>query len=141
MDDTTSAASSIDGLILRRAGALALIVGVVAAVIAAFLLGTKGALGAIAATALVLAFFSIGQVVLGNVLRNNPQMAMTVALMIYLVKIGVLFVFIILFAGTTLFDTKVFAATVVACTIAWTTAEVWVFSRTKVLYVDPGASS
>jgi ATP synthase protein I len=141
MDDTTSAASSIDGLILRRAGALALIVGVVAAVIAAFLLGTKGALGAIAATALVLAFFSIGQVVLGNVLRNNPQMAMTVALMIYLVKIGVLFVFIILFAGTTLFDTKVFAATVVACTIAWTTAEVWVFSRTKVLYVDPGAPS
>ncbi len=141
MDDTPSAASSIDGLILRRAGALALIVGTAATVVAGLLTGTKGALGAIAATVLVLAFFSIGQVVLGNVLRNNPQMAMTVALTIYLVKIGVLFVFIILFAGTTLFDTKVFAATVVACTIAWTIAEVWVFSRTKVLYVDPGSSS
>lgn len=141
MDDTPSAASSIDRLILRRAGALALVVGLAVTVVSGLLTGTKGALGAIVATVLVLAFFSIGQVVLGNVLRNNPQMAMTVALMIYLVKIGVLFVFIILFAGTTLFDTKVFAATVVACTIAWTIAEVWVFSRTKVLYVDPGSSS
>lgn len=141
LDDTPSAASSIDGLILRRAGSLALIVGLAATGIAFFLSGAKGALGAIVATVLVLAFFSIGQVVLGNVLRNNPQMAMTVALTIYLAKIGVLFVFIILFAGTTLFDTKVFAATVVACTIAWTIAEVWVFSRTKVLYVDPGSSS
>lgn len=141
MDDTPSAASSIDRLILRRAGALALVVGLAVTVVSGLLTGTKGALGAIVATVLVLAFFSIGQVVLGNVLRNNPQMAMTVALMIYLVKIGVLFVLIILFAGTTLFDTKVFAATVVACTIAWTIAEVWVFSRTKVLYVDPGSSS
>jgi hypothetical protein len=40
-----------------------------------------------------------------------------------------------------LFDTKVFAATVVVCTIAWTSAEVWVFSRTKVLYVEPGGPS
>jgi hypothetical protein len=25
----------------------------------------------------------------------------------------------------------------VACTLAWTVAEVWIFARTKVLYVDP----
>lgn len=112
-------------------------VGILAIVIAAALRGWSGALGAIVATVLVLAFFSVGQVVLGAVLRSNPQMAMTVALMTYLIKIGVLFVFIILFAETSLFDTKVFAATVVACTIAWTVAEVWVFAVTKVLYVDP----
>ena len=33
--------------------------------------------------------------------------------------------------------TKVFALTIVACTLAWTVAEVWIFARTKVLYVDP----
>jgi ATP synthase protein I len=133
-------ASSIDGLVLRRAGLAAAAVGILATVLAAALRGVEGAIGAAAATILVLVFFSVGQVVLGAVLRSNPQMAMTVALMTYLVKIGVLFVFIILFAETTLFDTKVFAATVVACTVAWTIAEVWVFAVTKVLYVDPAGS-
>lgn len=113
----------------------------IATILGAVLRGGGGATGAVVATVLVLVFFSAGQVILGSVLRSNPQMAMTVALMIYLVKIGVLFVFIILFAETTLFDTKVFAATVVACTIAWTVAEVWVFARTKVLYVDPTGSA
>ena len=99
--------------------------------------GVGGAVGAAIGAAIVVVFFTIGQLILGSVLRNNPQMAMTVAMMTYLVKLGVLFVFIIVFADTTLFDTKVFAATVVVCTIAWTTAEVWVFSRTKVLYIEP----
>ena len=133
-------AASIDGLVLRRAGLSAGIIGVAAIVVGLLARGAQGAVGALVATILVLVFFSVGQVILGAVLRSNPQMAMTVALMTYLVKIGVLFVFIILFAETTMFDTKVFAATVVACTIAWTVAEVWVFAVTKVLYVDPEGS-
>jgi ATP synthase protein I len=134
-------AASIDALVLRWAGLATLAVGVVAVLIGLAVSGAGGAIGAAIAVAIVLVFFSIGQLILGSVLRNNPQMAMTVALMTYLVKLGVLFVFIILFADTTLFDTKVFAATVVVCTIAWTSAEVWVFSRTKVLYVEPGGPS
>lgn len=134
-------ATSIDALVLRWAGIATLAVGVVAVLIGLAASGAGGAIGAAIAVAIVLVFFSIGQLILGSVLRNNPQMAMTVALMTYLVKLGVLFVFIILFADTTLFDTKVFAATVVVCTIAWTSAEVWVFSRTKVLYVEPGGPS
>ncbi|MFZ4485519.1 MAG: hypothetical protein ACOYO9_02910 [Candidatus Nanopelagicales bacterium] len=134
-------AASIDALVLRWAGLATLAVGVVAVLIGLAASGAGGAIGAAIAVAIVLVFFSIGQLILGSVLRNNPQMAMTVALMTYLVKLGVLFVFIILFADTTLFDTKVFAATVVVCTIAWTSAEVWVFSRTKVLYVEPGGPS
>jgi ATP synthase protein I len=134
-------AASIDALVLRWAGLATMAVGVVAVLIGLAVSGAGGAIGAAIAVAIVLVFFSIGQLILGSVLRNNPQMAMTVALMTYLVKLGVLFVFIILFADTTLFDTKVFAATVVVCTIAWTSAEVWVFSRTKVLYVEPGGPS
>lgn len=137
-DAALRSAASIDGLVLRRAGLAAGSVGLVALIIGLVSAGTGGAVGAVLATVLVLGFFSVGQVVLGSVLRTNPQMAMTVALTTYLVKIGVLFVFIILFADTTMFDTKVFAATVVACTVAWTVAEVWVFARTKVLYVDAG---
>ena len=126
---------------LRWAGLATLAAGVIAVLIGSAVSGFGGAVGAAIAVAIVVVFFSIGQLILGSVLRNNPQMAMTVALMTYLVKIGVLFVFIIIFADTTLFDTKVFAATVVVCTIVWTSAEVWVSSRTKVLYVEPGGPS
>jgi len=141
MTNETNAPASIDALVLRRAGGVTALVGVVAIVIAFLVDGTSGVIGAVFATALVIVFFSVGQFVLGSVLKSNPQMAMTVALMTYLIKIGVLFVLIIVFANTTLFNTQIFAATIVACTLAWTTAEVWVFARTKVLYVDPEARS
>lgn len=139
MTDDTAAAPGIDSLVLRRAGIVTAAVGIVGIVIGFLVDQASGAIGGLFATGLVIVFFSVGQFVLGSVLRSNPQMAMTVALTIYLVKIGVLFVLIIAFANTTLFNTQVFAATIVACTLAWTVAEVWVFARTKVLYVDPEA--
>lgn len=131
---------SIDRLVLRVAIPVTVAVGVVAAIIGALVAADPGKalLGSAIGTVIVVAFFTVGQLVVGAVLRSNPEMATTVALMVYLVKIGVLLLFIILFQGTTAFDTKVFALTVVACTLAWTIAEVWVFARTKVLYVDPG---
>lgn len=130
---------SIDRLVLRVSIPVTVVVGVVAAVIGALVAADPGkaVLGAAIGTLIVVAFFTVGQVVVGAVLRSAPQMAMSVALMVYLLKIGVLFIFIILFQGTTAFDTKVFALTIVACTLAWTIAEVWIFARTKVLYVDP----
>ena len=130
---------SIDRLVLRVSIPVTVAVGIVAAVIGALVAPDPGKalLGAAIGTVIVVAFFTVGQVVVGAVLRTAPQMAMSVALMVYLVKIGILFIFIILFQGTTAFDTKVFALTIVACTLAWTAAEVWIFARTKVLYVDP----
>jgi len=130
---------SIDRLVLRVSIPVTVAVGIVAAIIGALVASDPGKalLGAAIGTLIVVAFFTVGQVVVGAVLRSAPQMAMSVALMVYLLKIGVLFVFIILFQGTTAFDTKVFALTIVACTLAWTVAEVWIFARTKVLYVDP----
>jgi ATP synthase protein I len=130
---------SIDRLVLRVSIPVTVAVGVVAGVIGALVASDPGkaVLGAAIGTLIVVAFFTVGQVVVGAVLRSAPQMAMSVALMVYLLKIGVLFIFIILFQGTTAFDTKVFALTIVACTLAWTIAEVWIFARTKVLYVDP----
>ena len=130
---------SIDRQVLRVSIPVTVAVGIVAAVIGALVASDPGKalLGAAIGTVIVVAFFTVGQVVVGAVLRTAPQMAMSVALMVYLVKIGILFIFIILFQGTTAFDTKVFALTIVACTLAWTAAEVWIFARTKVLYVDP----
>ena len=134
---TPASSREVDRLILIRAGGLTLAVGIAACVISMLTIGFPGLIGAAFASLIVLVFFAVGQWVVGSVLRSNPQMAMTVALMTYLIKIGVLFVLILLFAGTTAFNTKAFAATIVACTIAWTVAEVWVFARTKVFYVEP----
>ena len=131
--------ATIDALVLKRAGILTVLAGAIITVISACISGSAGVIGAIFATVVVVVFFSAGQLTLGKVLRTNPELAMSVALVIYLAKIGILFVLIILFSETILFDTKVFAMTVVLCTLVWTAAEVWIFARTKVLYVDPGA--
>ncbi len=122
---------------LRTAGFLTGMFGIAAVVLGSVFAGSEGFIGALFGAVLVIVFFSVGQIVIAGVMKNAPEMAMTAALLTYLVKIGVLFVIIILFADTTAFNTKVFALTVVACTIAWTVAEVWVYGKTKVLYVDP----
>ncbi len=122
---------------LLRVGLLTLLVGLVATVIGTTVAGTKGLIGGLFGTAIVIVFFAVGQVVVGWVVRNNPEMALTVALTTYLVKVGLLFMLLIALKGTTAFNTKVFAITIVACTISWTVAEVWIYSKTKVLYVEP----
>ena len=101
--------------------------------------GSQGLIGALLGAGIVVIFFTIGQVVLNRVIKTNPTMAMTVAMTMYLVKIAVLFGLLLVFKDTTAFDTKVFALSVLACTLTWTIAEVWAFGTSKVLYVEPGS--
>jgi ATP synthase protein I len=124
-------------LILRGAALPTALVGLVIAGISALAVDSRAALGAVLATIIVVVFFTIGQVILAYVLRTNPMMGMSVALLLYLVKIGVLLGLLILLSGSTTFNTRVFALTILICTLVWTAAEVWIFSRTKVLYVEP----
>ena len=126
---------------LRSAGVATLLVGMVGTVIGAVVAGSQGVIAGALGTLIVLVFFSVGQLVLGAVLRNNPQNALMVAMALYLVKIGVLLVLLLVLQDATFFAPKVFAGVIVACTLAWTFVEVWVFSRTKVLYVEPGSGS
>jgi ATP synthase protein I len=100
-------------------------------VLGAIFAGSKGALGAIIGALIVVIFFTIGQTVLSYILRHNTDMATTVALTLYLVKVGILFGFIILFQGADAFNTKVFALAVLTCTLVWTTAEVVVLFPPK----------
>jgi ATP synthase protein I len=132
---------TIDVLVLRRAGVVTLVVGIIGTIIGGLVAGTPGVIGGVLGTVIVLVFFSVGQIVLGAVLKNNPQNAMMVAMTLYLVKIGVLLVLLLVLQDATFFAPKVFAAVIVSCTLAWTFVEVWIFSRTQVLYVDPAAST
>lgn len=129
----------MDSQVLLRAGSVTLLVGVVGTVIGAVVAGTPGLIAGVLGTIIVLAFFTAGQLVLGAVLKNNPQNAMLVAMTLYLVKIGILLVLLLVLQDATFFAPRVFAAVIVACTLAWTFMEVLIFSRTKVLYVEPEA--
>ena len=134
MSNTTFAKS-----IIVRAAVPTAVVGAIVTAVSASLKGSQGLIGASLGAGIVVIFFTIGQVVLNRVIKTNPTMAMTVAMTMYLVKIAVLFGLLLVFKDTTAFDTKVFALSVLACTLAWTVAEVWAFGTSKVLYVEPGS--
>ena len=125
-------------LILRAAlptfvvGALATITGFISS-------GTEGLIAGLFGTFLVVIFFAAGQLALDKVIRTNPALATSMALLLYLIKIVILFVLLLLFQDTEAFDTKVFAATIVSCTVVWVVAETWAFATAKVLYVEPGS--
>jgi ATP synthase protein I len=125
-------------LILRAAlptfivGALATITGFISS-------GTEGLIAGVFGTFLVVIFFAAGQLALDKVIRTNPALATSMALLLYLIKIAILFVLLLLFQDTQAFDTKVFAATIVSCTVVWLVAETWAFATAKVLYVEPGS--
>ena len=128
---------SVDSQVLLRAGGLTLALGIVSTVVGGILQGSKGVIAGALGTVLLIVFFCVGQLILGSVLKNNPQNALMVAMALYIVKIGVLLGLLLLLQHATFFAPRVFAATIVVCTLTWTFVEVWYFSRTKVLYVEP----
>jgi len=125
--------------LILRAALPTLIVGTLATITGYISSGTKGLIAGIFGTLLVVAFFSLGQLALDKVIRTNPGIATSMALLLYLVKVAVLFVLLLIFKDTEAFDTKVFAATIVSCTVVWLVAETWAFATAKVLYVEPGS--
>jgi len=132
-------ASRASVVVLRAAAGPTVLVGIVAIALGAWQQGGAGALGAAIGLVVVVVFFSVGQYGLGVILDRNPDMALSAALVLYLVKIGVLFGFIAAFKDTTVFDPKVFGLTVLACTLVWTAAEVWAMGKTKMLVIEPGS--
>ncbi|NBV89827.1 MAG: hypothetical protein EBR84_00230 [Actinobacteria bacterium] len=125
--------------LIRKAAIPTGVAGVITFGIALALRGSSGAIGALIGSAIVLIFFTVDQVVLNQVIRKNPSMAMSVAMLLYLIKVAVLFGLLLAFKNTTAFDTKVFASSILVCTLVWTGAEMWAFSTGKVLYVEPGS--
>jgi ATP synthase protein I len=132
---------SFDVLMLRRAAVATLAVGVIATIIGTVVAGSKGLIAGVLGTVIVIVFFTAGQALLSRVLKNHPESALMVAMGIYLGKIAVLLVLLLVLQDATFFAPKVFAATIVAGTLAWTFVELWAYSHTQVLYVEPTPSA
>ena len=132
---------SVDSLILRRVSAVTIAVGVVATIVGTVVAGSAGLIAGILGTLIAVGFFAAGQYIVGRVLRNSPETAFMTALVVYVGQILVLFVLLLVLQDATFFAPKVFASTIIACTLAWILGSAWVTWRAQVLYVEPEAPS
>ncbi len=123
-------------VILRRSALVTAIPALVMVVLGGALGGGKGLVGALLGVGLVIVFFGISAAAMSWASRKSPQVTMVTAASTYLIKILVLFFFVIRYSGTTAFNGKIFGVTVVVCVVVWTSAQALVSARLKVPYVE-----
>ncbi len=124
--------------IVRRSVLTTAAVGAVMIVVSGAIAGTKGLIGAVLGIALVAVFFGISVIaVVGRAARRSPQAMMVTALTTYIVKILLLLFFVVRFASTTVFSSRFFGLTALACILAWSASQVLWSMRLKAPYVEP----
>ncbi len=123
--------------IARRSAMATAVAGLVMVIISTAVGGTKGLLGSVLGVALVAVFFGISVVAVGRAAKVSPQAMMVTAMTTYIAKILVLLFFVIKFASSTAFNTRLFGLTAIACILVWTAAQVMWAMRLKVPYVEP----
>jgi ATP synthase protein I len=123
--------------IARHSAASAAVVAVIMAAVSAGIAGTKGLVGAALGIALVAVFFSISAFAVGRAARISPQAMMITAMVTYIAKVLILLFFVVRFANTTAFNTRLFGLSALACILAWCAAQVYWSMKLKFLYVEP----
>ena len=123
--------------IARRSAAVAAAAGAVMAVISTVVAGGKGLLGSVLGAALVAVFFAISVAAVGRAAKVSPQAMMITAMTTYIVKILVLLFFVVRFASSTTFNTRLFGLTALACILVWSAAQIFWSLRLKTPYVEP----
>ncbi|MDI2128161.1 hypothetical protein [Yinghuangia seranimata] len=126
-----------DARLLRGSAIPTAAVAIVAMVVGAVVAGGKGLIGAAFASVVVLVFFSLGQIAIGKITNGNPMLIMNMAMLTYLAQVGGIAILLFAFADATWFDTKVFAIVILCATVVWIAAQVRVFSKLKIAYVEP----
>jgi ATP synthase protein I len=112
-------------------------VGVTATVVSALVAGGKGLVGALVALAVVAVFFGLGFAALMRITQDKPQVTMMAGMLVYTVQMLLIGVFIIAFSGTTLFNSRAFALSLLVTALAWVGGQVRHSLTSKMLYVDP----
>ena len=108
---------AIDARLLRGAAVPTAVAGAIAVVLCAVLVGSKGLIGALLGSVIVLAFFSVTIVVISRVAQSQPQMLLGYAMLTYLGKIFFLAALMIAFKHTTLFHFRSFGFTMLGLTV------------------------
>ncbi|MEU3164201.1 hypothetical protein [Streptosporangium sp. NPDC006930] len=114
--------------------------GVVVVLAATLLSGGRGALGAALGLLVVAVFFTVSLVAVSYASRISPAMMMVAAIVTYAVKVLIIMALLKVFESATAFEPRAFGWSAIVCTVVWTAGEMWGFMKTKMLYVDPGAT-
>jgi ATP synthase protein I len=120
----------------RHAVIVSAVVTVIALVVALLLAGGPGLVGALVGALVAAGLGWVGTWVMARTARATPAGVMIGAMTAFGVKILFMLVFLLLFQGTTLFDGRAFAFTILAVTAAWIVGEVVGFIRTRIPAVD-----
>ncbi|MEU5088144.1 hypothetical protein [Streptomyces sp. NPDC021356] len=112
-------------------------VGVVAVAVSGAVAGGKGATGAVVGVVLAILYMGIGLYVLQWTAKTLPQLFQAMGLMLYVAQLLLLLIFLALFKGTTLFNAKAFAFSLVVATVAWMAAQARAHMKSKIFYVEP----
>jgi ATP synthase protein I len=113
------------------------VAGVITVAVSAAVAGGKGALGAAVGTLLAILFMGIGLYVLQWTAKTLPQLFQAMGLMLYMAQLLLLFIFVAVFKGTSLFNPRAFAAGIVVATVVWMAAQARAHMKAKIFYVDP----
>jgi ATP synthase protein I len=112
-------------------------VGVVAVAVSGVVAGGKGAIGAAVGVVLAILFMGIGLYVLQWTARTLPQLFQAMGLMLYVAQLLLLMIFLALFKGTSLFNGRAFAFSLIAATVGWMIAQARAHMKAKIFYVEP----
>jgi ATP synthase protein I len=114
--------------------------GVVAVAVSAAVAGGKGAIGAAVGALLAMLFMGIGLYVLQWTAKTLPQLFQAMGLMLYVAQLLLLMIFVALFKGTSLFNGKAFALSLVVATVVWMAAQARAHMKAKIFYIDPDSA-
>jgi ATP synthase protein I len=120
----------------RYAAIITVVVAVIGLVVGFLVRGVPGLIGALVGAVIAGGLGWLGTWVMARTARATPAGVMIGAMTAFGVKIIFMLVFLLLFQGTTLFDSRSFAFTILAVTAAWIVGEVVGFVRTRILAVD-----
>jgi ATP synthase protein I len=120
----------------RYAAIITAVVAVVAVVVAFVMRGGPGLIGALVGAVIAAGLGWLGTWVMARTARATPAGVMIGAMAAFGGKILAMLVFLLLFQGTTLFDHRSFAFTLLVVTAAWLIGEVVGFVRTRIPAVD-----
>jgi ATP synthase protein I len=120
----------------RHAVIVTAVVALIALVAALVLRGVPGLVGALVGAVIAGGLGWLGTWVMAMTARATPAGVMIGAMTAFGAKILFMLVFLLLFQGTTLFDSRSFAFTILAVTMAWIIGEVVGFVRTRIPAVD-----
>jgi ATP synthase protein I len=114
--------------------------GVVVVAVSGAVAGGKGAIGAAVGTVLAILFMGIGLFVLQWTAKTLPQLFQAMGLMLYVAQLLLLMIFVALFKGTSLFNGKAFALSLVVATVVWMATQARAHMKSKIFYVDPDSA-